>query len=117
LKTPGSSNFINVDDSKYLQFVAQTASDGQELYNKTNLCYALTTATPNKDNFKLKLHQNALPSVIQWPSDPYYKVKGVFLKNPADWNSLQDDTEKYDFETVKPIKLFNPTKKHFKVKN
>jgi hypothetical protein len=112
LKTPGNSNFINVDDSKYLQFVPQMASGSQELYNKTNLCYVLTTLTPNNNNFKLLLHENALPSVIEWPSQPYYKVNGVYLKNPADWSLIPEDTEKYNFETVTPIKAFNPKKNY-----
>lgn len=111
LKTPGCSNFINLDDSKYLQFVAQNASESQESYYKTDLCYTLTTISPNKDNFNLVLHKNALPSVIEWPSEPYYKLNGVFLKDPADWCLVHEDNEKYDFETVTPIKAFNPKKK------
>ena len=38
-------------------------------------------------NDSLRLHPHALPDKIEWPSYPYYTVKGERLQQPTAWLS------------------------------
>lgn len=69
MKTRGSSNFIKENDSKFLQFIMSTATVGQKTFYHTDISYTLTTASPNIDANVLRVHRNALPSVIEWPKE------------------------------------------------
>lgn len=116
MKTRGSSNFIKENDSKFLQFITSTATVGQKTFYQTDLSYTLTTASPNIDANVLRVHRNALPSVIEWPKEPYYTLNGVFLKHPHDWRmdddqEAEDTNDDFDIQIVTPIKRFDPSKK------
>ena len=53
------------------------------------------------------LHPNALPSIMEWPSSPRFKIAGKFVLHPSEWNMTSTKVVpliEYDFDSISPVK-------------
>lgn len=102
-------NDHNPINDQCAQFLPAKATSSQITYNGVEYAWTLTTQQPNKNARELRIHPHVLPTVMEWPSMPHFKVDGMYLKEPKDWNLSAEEssaTVEFDYATVSPIKKF-----------
>ena len=91
------------------QFTFQEATPQQNAFHTCPNACGLTTIVPNRKSSQLALHPNALPSVMDWPTNMNFKVSGKIINKPEDWNTTPTKPSPhadYDFDTFSPVKKF-----------